>query len=260
MFVLGKLAGFMASAGFLFGFPLLLVLLLSRRRPGFARGLLALVLLTLMAFAALPIGSLLLAPLEERFPPAATLPPEIDGIIVLGGSIDLELSSARGAASLNGAAERITEAVALARRLPRVPVYYSGGNNALRPGAQREAEFAKAIFQSLGLAPDRLTLEPDARTTYENAMRLAELLHPAPGQSWLLVTSASHMPRAVGAFRRAGWSPVPYPVDYRTGGEFAFGGPHLLLELDNLDTALHEWVGLVGYRMLGYTSELVPAP
>lgn len=260
MFVLAKLAGFMASAGFLFGFPLLLVLLWFRVSPHFARRLLALVLLALGSLAVLPLGSLLLAPLEDRFPVPAALPPEVAGIIVLGGSIDLDVSTARGAPALNGAAERVTAAVALARELPRVPVYYSGGNNALVPGTSREAEFAKAVFLELGLAPDRLVLEADARTTYENAMRLAETLHPAPDRSWLLVTSASHMPRAIGAFRRAGWSVIAHPVDYRAARDFEFGGPHLLAELANLDTALHEWVGLVGYRMLGYTSELVPAP
>lgn len=260
MFVLAKIAGFVASAGFLVGFPLLLVLLWFRRRPGLARGLLALELLGLAALAVLPVGSLLLAPLEDRFPPPASLPPAVAGIIVLGGSIDLDVSTARGGPALNGAAERITAAVALARRLPGAPIYFSGGNNQLRPGVGREADFAKAIFLDLGLAPERLILEPDARTTYENAARLAELLHPAPGQQWLLVTSASHMPRAMGAFRRAGWSPTAYPVDYRSDDEFAFREPHLLPELANLDTALHEWVGLVGYRLLGYTDDLVPAP
>ena len=260
MFVLAKIAGFVASSGFLIGFPLLLALLWFRRRPGLARSLLALDLLALVALAMLPIGSLLLVPLEERFLPPATLPADVAGIIVLGGSFDLDVSTARGSPALNGAAERITAAVALARRLPRAPFYFSGGDNRLRPGVGREADFAKAIFLDLGVAPERLILEPDARTTYENAARLAKLLHPAPGQQWLLVTSAAHMPRAMGAFRRAGWSPTAYPVDFRSDGEFALREPHLLPELANLDAALHEWVGLVGYRLLGYTDELVPSP
>lgn len=109
---------------------------------------------------------------------------------------------------------------------------------------------------------DRLILEERSRNTRENARFSAELANPKPGERWLLVTSAWHMPRAVGCFRRAGFPVTAYPVDYRTAGPrdatrfntFASDG---LLEFD---LAVKEWIGLVAYKLAGYTDAWMPGP
>jgi uncharacterized SAM-binding protein YcdF (DUF218 family) len=105
-------------------------------------------------------------------------------------------------------------------------------------------------------------MEGRSRTTYENAAFTRPLIHPAPGERWLLVTSAYHMPRAMGVFRAQGLNLEAYPVDWRTRGWADAKRPFLTLSggLGRLDTAVHEWVGLIGYRLTGRTQELFPAP
>lgn len=260
MFIFGKLVGWLVSVEFLFGLALLIALIFMRSRPRLARTLLVAALLAILALTLLPLGSLLLAPLEDRFPRPAALPSEVAGIVVMGGSFDLPVSGARRTIALNGTAERLTTAVTLARRYPDAKIWFSGGTNELLPDDQLEADEARAFFVEMGIAPDRVVLEAEARTTHENAERLAAMATPEGSGIWLLVTSASHMPRSVGVFRKIGWPVLPYPVDYRTTGRFEIDEPRFLVELGNLDAALHEWVGLVAYRILGYTDALLPAP
>lgn len=222
------------------------------------------------AVSALGIGGLLLAlllpvdrwalrPLEDRFPPREA-PAQVDGVLVLGGAIETDLSSDRGRPSLNGAAERMTEFAALARRHPRARLVFSGGNGLLA-GGEPEAIAALTLLTSLGVPQERLTFEAASRTTWDNAVYSLETLRPRPEENWLLVTSASHMPRAMGAFRRAGWRVVPWPVGYKTrrgGGWLPDSGFSERLGL--LDWAAHEWIGLLAYRALGRSDALFPEP
>ena len=87
-------------------------------------------------------------------------------------------------------------------------------------------------------------------------------MQPKPGERWLLVTSAHHMPRAVGCFRRIGFDVVPYPVDWRSRGAVDLVVPFATVAsgLARTDVAVKEWVGLVVYRLTGKTSELFPGP
>ncbi len=106
-------------------------------------------------------------------------------------------------------------------------------------------------------------LEPRSLSTAQNAAFTRDLLMPQPGQRWLLVTSASHMPRAVGSFRRAGFPVIPYPVGYTTSGlpddywTIRFDASTSLVRAD---VALHEWLGLIAYWLTGRTDALLPGP
>jgi uncharacterized SAM-binding protein YcdF (DUF218 family) len=163
--------------------------------------------------------------------------------------------------SLNAAAERLTTFVALARRYPNAKLVFTGGSGALIPGDAVEADGARMLLESLGVPADRVLFESASRTTYDNALMSRTLALPRDGQTWLLVTSASHMPRSVGAFRRAGWQVQAWPVGYKT---YHMRYPVFSLMLGDkiagVDWAVHEWVGLVAYRLLGRTSALFPAP
>ncbi|WP_244400829.1 YdcF family protein, partial [Aurantimonas manganoxydans] len=139
-----------------------------------------------------------------------------NGIIVLGGAFDTRVARTRGMNELNDAADRVTAGMELAQRYPKAKLLFSGGVAALLEEDIPETEAAEALYRGLGLAPDRLLLDGRARDTFENAVFAKELAQPKPGEVWVLVTSASHMPRAVGCFRVAGFDIVPYPVDYRT--------------------------------------------
>jgi uncharacterized SAM-binding protein YcdF (DUF218 family) len=209
-----------------------------------------------------PIGNALILPLENRFPPWDSSHGPPSGIVVLGGAFENAVSGARNDIALNDAAERMTTAVALALRYPAAKLLFSGGSGQLTLDGPSESELAARLFQGLGISPDRLLLEDRSRDTIENAEFSKALAHPGPGERWLLVTSAHHMPRAVGAFRRAGFPVEPYPVDWRTRGTVDLMRPFAAAAdgLKRTDTAMREWVGLAVYRLTGRIPELFPGP
>jgi uncharacterized SAM-binding protein YcdF (DUF218 family) len=227
------------------------------RRAG--RNILALGVAAAVIVAVLPIGSWLLLPLENRFPTVTQLPDKVDGIVVLGGAVSQHLTRERGQPSLNEAAERMTAFAGLVRRLPGARPVFTGGSAAIFDTELKEAEVARRLFAELGLDVTRITFEDRSRNTYENALYTREVMQPKPGETWLLVTSAFHMPRAYGCFSRVGWKVLPYPVDYMTDGTYRFGlGLSLGGGLNTIEFAIHEWVGLVYYRLRGYTDALFP--
>ena len=221
--------------------------------------LLAFTALAMLAIAVLPLGDWLLAPLEDRFPPLGDPPPVVDGIILLGGAIELRIAANRGKAELNHAADRVMAFTGLARRYPKAKLIFSGGSGSLRDQAYREADFVKPLLAELGRDPDRLLLQGASRNTREDAVYSKALARPRPGEVWLLVTSASHMPRAVGVFRRVGWEVVPVPVDFQTAGSGAW---RLNFDFEKglglVTRGLREWIGLLAYWLWDWTDCLFP--
>jgi uncharacterized SAM-binding protein YcdF (DUF218 family) len=204
----------------------------------------------------------LILPLEQRFPPWSAAQGAPDGIIVLGGAIGPEISATRSEVSLNEAAERMTIMAELAKRIPDVPIVFSGGTGTLIREGPPESEFAAKLFESFGIARHRLRLESESRSTAENALLTAALVKPKASERWLLVTSAYHMPRSIGVFRGAGFTVEAYPVDFRTRGpgDALIPFQSLASGLQRTDTAIREWIGLVAYRLTGQSSALFPAP
>lgn len=163
--------------------------------------------------------------------------------------------------SLNGSAERLTEFVALARRFPAARLVYTGGVASIVRKELTEASAARRILQGLGIGDDRMVFEKGARNTYENALISRALIKPKPGERWILVTSAMHMPRAMGSFRKAGWEAIPYPVDYKTEGRSRFRLRFSLTDgLAMVAIGCKEWLGLAVYRLLGRSDAFFPAP
>ncbi len=262
LFIASKILGFFALPSndmLLMGLIGLVLMRTKSARAG--RRLVAAAIMLLLAFGLLPLGKLLMAPLEERFPPwdAARGPP--DGIVVLGGAIEPEVAE-RPNSGLNEAAERITASASLARTYPAAKILYSGGNNRLAFRGGSEAQVARSLFESLGIPERRLILEDRSRTTAENAAFSRQVAAPKPGERWLLVTSAYHMPRAIGAFRRAGFPVEACPVDYRTPGPGELWIPFASVTagLRRTDIAMREWFGLVTYWLTGRSSALFPSP
>jgi uncharacterized SAM-binding protein YcdF (DUF218 family) len=211
--------------------------------------------------ATVPFGTWLLIPLENRFPTVTALPDRVNGVVVLGGAVRQHITAARGQPALTGAAERMTEFVALARRYPSARLVFTGGSGSLFDQSLKETMVARALFTQLGLDVSRIVFEDRSRNTYENAVMTRELVAPKPGETWLLITSAMHMPRAHGAFAKAGWRVIPYPVDYQTTGIYDWGfGFSLSSGLDGIAYAMHEWIGLVAYRAMGWTDAIFPTP
>lgn len=232
-----------------------------QRLRRWARALLGLTVAAVLIIAATPLGDWLLTPLEARFPAPVAMPARVDGVIALGGAIDTRISASRGRPELTLYADRITTFAALARRYPDAKLIYSGGSASLRDQVHKESDYARALLWDLGLDPERVIFEREARNTHENALNAKNLAKPRDGETWLLVTSAFHMPRSVGVFRRVGWPVISYPVDYFTAstGERHFG-VNLLGGLQRTSTGLKEWIGLAVYRLLGWTDSLFPGP
>jgi uncharacterized SAM-binding protein YcdF (DUF218 family) len=262
-FILSKVLGFFAIASnVVIALGLLGVLLLATRLKRTGRFLTVASLIVLALLGLSPIGNALIIPLEQRFPPWDDTRGPPDGIVVLGGAITPEVSAARNEVALNEAAERVTSAVALARRYPQARIIYSGGTGALVYPEGSEAVFAVRIFDSLGIPPERIIAEEQSRNTVENAVFSLLLAMPRPGERWLLVTSGYHMPRAMGVFRQAGFPVEAYPVDWRTRGPQDALRPFPTLSggLERADTAVHEWIGLVVYWLTGRSAGLFPGP
>ena len=222
-----------------------------------------LVIASFLLFIALglsPIGIAGVVLLEERFPPWDASRGAPDGIIVLGGTIDPEISTVRGSIAIMGAAERVTVIAQLARRYPDARIVFTGGSAGLF-GGPPEAAFVVRLFESFGIPPARVIIEDRARNTEENARFTKALVNPKPPERWLLVTSASHMPRAIGVFRKADFPVEAYPVDWRTRGwrDVTWSGS-LLSGVMWANGAAYEWIGLLVYRLTGRTSEFFPGP
>lgn len=262
-FVLSKTLGIaLLPVNLLVELGILSLLLMLTRFAALGRKLAVttLVLLALTAFS--PLGNLLLYPLESRFPawdPSRGAP---DGIIVLGGSVDTDLSAAHRTPVVSHAADRMLAPAELARRYPNARIVFTGGTANLVSTEAREADYSAPILENLGIPKERLILERDSRNTWENAIFTKQLVTPKPGERWLLVTSAFHMPRSMGVFRKAGFDVEAYPVDWRMGGRdalFAFTR-NAADGLGKTDIAVREWIGLLAYRLMGRTGELLPGP
>jgi uncharacterized SAM-binding protein YcdF (DUF218 family) len=223
---------------------------------------LASVSVTLLLICGLfPIGPLLTHVLESRFPPWDSSRGAPDGIVVLGGAISPNLSQDHGTPIVGGDAGRIIAIAKLARAFPNARIIYTSGDASLLGDEPDEAQFLLPLLDDFGIARDRVTLERRSRNTAENAAFSKAIAKPEPGERWLLVTSAQHMPRAIGCFRQAGFPVEAYPVAWHTGTAIdLWPGLQIGGHLAWLDSAMHEWIGLVVYRMTGRTSALLPSP
>jgi uncharacterized SAM-binding protein YcdF (DUF218 family) len=231
-------------------------LLGSRGQRG--RGLVAAVAAALLLVAVLPVGRWALMPLEARFP-TPILPADVDGLILLGGAIDARIVDGHAEPTVNAAADRLFAFTALARRYPRARLLLTGGEAAIVPSGYNEADLSRDLLIEEGIDPGRIVVEARSRNTIENAIYSRTLVEPQPGETWVLVTSAAHMPRAIGCFRHAGWPVIAFPADFR-GGDGGWWDFALVQHLGLLELATKEWLGLVGYRVFGRIDTVFPGP
>jgi uncharacterized SAM-binding protein YcdF (DUF218 family) len=257
-----KILWFLAQPGTIILLFLLLGLLLSfSKRRMLSRMMLIVAALILILCGYTSIGYVTMRPLEEVFPrPPA--PASVTGIIVLGGGMDAEINAIRFGYELNRSGDRFVEALRLARLYPEAKILISGGAGYMYPGGDTEAAAGTRFFADFGIAPTRIVQEDASRNTEENAQLTRETLNPQPGDTWLLVTSAYHMPRSVGLFRKVGFPVTPWPTDYFTAGNETFG-----LRFDQpaenfsvATRAMREWVGLAAYTFTGKIDTLLPRP
>lgn len=222
-----------------------------------ARGFTIVGLVFILLVGLLPIGEMLMRPLENRFPadPAVIAP---SGIIILGGGEDGKAMQATGLPGVNEAGDRFLFGMALARKYPDAAVLLTGGSGQILGEGISGAEIARHIFVGGAIEEARLRLEGQSRNTAENAVYSLAFVENRTGP-WILVTSAFHMPRAVGSFCAAGWhNLVPYPVDFRGVGDLELGWD-LGTRLTKLNIGLKEWIGIIAYRVTGRIDSLWPS-
>jgi uncharacterized SAM-binding protein YcdF (DUF218 family) len=257
-FALSKTLGFfVVPTNLIAGLALLGLALMILRRP--AGKLISILALGAFLIAGLsPLGNMLLTPLEQRFP-GMQFPDRVDGIIVLGGSYDTQIRSYLSTIVLGEDTEPMALIASLAHRYPEAKIIFSGGSEARTLGPS-EAAIARQFFISFGVDPDRILVEDRSRNTEENAQFTSRVIQPAPGSVWLLVTSAYHMPRAAGTFRKTGFNVIGFPAGWRTHGWRDFNWPEKTVteNLRRVDIATREWLGLTIYKLFGYSNAWFP--
>jgi uncharacterized SAM-binding protein YcdF (DUF218 family) len=235
-----------------------LLTLLRRRRLGLVMGAFGLLLFGASSFTTL--GMLMIAPLEGRFVRPEVLPTSVDHIVMLGGATAGRVSTRRQIAELTEAGDRLTGTLWLAKLYPEARIVLSGGTGLLIADGEPEAETAARFFADHGIARERLVLEGESRNTDENAELTRLMLGDNPG-AVVLVTSAFHMPRSVGLFRKVGIEVVAWPTDYRSGGDegVGFDIANPVLNITTTGVAMKEWIGLMVYHWTGRIDDLLPA-
>jgi len=264
-FSLSKILWFVTSPGSMILLAVLVstVLLFIPRFQRLARPLLVFTVAVMMIIAVTPVGRVLFQVLENRFPMVemTALPEKIDGIIVLGGVINPVLSKSRGQLAIGSAVERITAMAELQLRYPDAKIIFSGGSGNIFNQQVKEADFVAPLLKQLGMDVSKVIFENQSRNTVENAANSIKLAGLVKGQTWIMVTSAFHVPRSMGVFRNIGWDVVPYPVDFGAAQDQTFDlGFDLTQGLNYLGTSLHEVLGLIFYKLAGKTNEFFPSP
>ena len=223
--------------------------LLFRRRIAARRFALAAGVLFLLA-GVFPLQNILLRQLENQYPRAGW-PARVDGVVILGGGLDWKVLQSRGVPAPEAGTARLLSGYEVARRYPGAKVIFAGGSSEIGSAEMSEAQGARYFFDQMGLDPKRLILEQGSRNTYENILLARQIAKPRPGQVWLLATSALHMPRAMGVARKLGWAIQPWPTDYLTTPSGVSGYFQYTSNLNRIDMAVHEWLGLLVYRLTG---------
>ena len=237
------------------------VLAFWRRRRFLGRFFVTAAILLPLIYGIIPLSSQPLRFIENRIKPADLADRQIDGIIVLGGFTgDGFVAESRGQANLGSAAERFTAALQWHQKFPSKPLVFSGFSERLLPDGANEADIVKQLLNNLAIDQTHILFENKSRNTYENALYSYGLMAPTPGSHWILITSAAHMPRAIGSFRAVGWSGIlGNPVDYQTPETGYSRYWDIEHGIGLIGAALHEYSGLLVYWLSGRSTAFLPS-
>ena len=253
-FYIAKVANYLLETLYILSFFLLILIFLilftnfKKLTIFFAKFLLILFLF----FGYTPFSNFLLNKIEDFIKPSKYPVQQLTGIIILGGSFDLVLESKeRNEVLLNSSAERLTKALEIYKKNPRLLILFSGASNKIKPIGWTESDMAKKFFLEQGVRSENLILENKSRNTFENIIYSKDIIKTNKG-TWGLITSASHMPRSYFGFKRQGLILEPISVDYNTGTSSIFWiNFDIKKGLENWNIILHEVVGISYYKITG---------
>jgi len=217
-------------------------------------------LILILFFGIVPVGPLALTWLEKQYTVPNVLPQKIDGVIVLGGGFESHLTQISGHIVANDNVDRVFCFVEIAKKHPQAKLVFSGGQgDILHPDAMESLD-ARLFFHLVGLGSANILYETQSRNTYENAYYTKEMVKPKAGENWVLVTSAFHMPRAVGIFEELDWKIIPYQCDPKTDGKYTLVGglPNVTANFSALNIAVKEIIGLIVYNLTGKSAFIIP--
>ncbi|MBC05603.1 YdcF family protein [Thalassospira sp.] len=239
------------------------LLILKRTRRFAIGGLIALTGASLL-ITVIPVGTMLSRTLETRFEQPDLTNVNFAGAVTLSGSLYPKSYLERGEMNVRYSADRIFAMLRMASLYPDKPVLFTGGDGNLAERGFSEAVVLENWLNDSGLKTPNMYFEAQSRNTHENATKSLEMVYrewpELARKPWVLITSAQHMPRAVGAFRQAGWNVIPYPVDRFTSDELHLASLNVSGAIKSLGRALREWVGLTAYYWTGRTDAWFPGP
>ena len=213
------------------------------------------VFIALISF--LPIGSYLIYNIEKEYHSYIKPPDQVDGILILGGATNPQLYNEYDQISLNSSSERLVESVFIIKKFDKAKVIFSGGSGILNRPDFDHAQVAKSFYKKIGIEIDKIIFEDNSRNTYENITYSKKIANPKINENWLLITSASHMKRALLIAEKNNWKLIPYAVDFKNIKNFKLiPNLKLLKNLNLFQQGLHEWLGLVSYYLMGRTNKI----
>lgn len=236
---------FISPSGFISIFLLVgLAAMIHRRIRRVGQVCLAVGALIYLVLSLGPVSYMLLQPLEfqyDAYDPGSQSA-EAGFIVVMAGyALDMEyypLSSKANAASTF----RIVEAFQIWRADPSRRIVVSG--------YEEVPEIMTRVLAGMGVPEDRIIVDDQSVNSYASGKNVEKTIR---GEQFILVTSAGHMPRCMGVFRKLGMDPIPAPTDFQAGKDpFSAGYAPTIEHLRFSEMALHEYVGILWYRLRGY--------
>ncbi|HPF78830.1 MAG TPA: YdcF family protein [Alphaproteobacteria bacterium] len=208
----------------------------------------------------LPIGYNMVVFLENQYERPDPMPDKVDGIIVLGGAFNSGVSEKRGMMAANGNINRMIDFVDLMKKYPKATAIFAGGTGNIYNPERKEADDAKAFLEMMGISLKNVIFERQSRNSYENIKFSQDLVKPKNGETWILVTSAFHMGRSMGVFKKLNWDVIAYPSGPKTTGEYILMPQPLGVSgsFYMLSTALKEFIGSAIYYFSGKSAFLFP--
>jgi uncharacterized SAM-binding protein YcdF (DUF218 family) len=209
-----------------------------------------LVLILFLFLGYSPLSNFLLSKIEDYIQTSKYPVQQLTGVIVLGGSFNSGLESKeRNEISLNSSSERLTKALEIYKKNPRILILFSGFSNEIIPKGWNESDMAKKFFLDQGVKIDNLIFENQSRNTFENINYSKNIIANYKG-TWGLITSANHMPRSFFTFKKQGLILEPISVDYKTGTSRMFWiNFDISSGLNNWNIIFHEVIGIAYYKV-----------
>jgi len=207
-------------------------------------------LILFLFFGYSPLSNFLLSKMEDYIQPSKYPVQQLTGVVILGGSFNSGVDSTeRNQVSLNNFAERLTKALEIYKKNPKILILFSGYSKELKPQGWNESDMAKKFFLDQGVKIDNLIFENQSRNTFENIKYSKDIIANYKG-TWGLITSANHMPRSFFAFKKQGLILEPISVDYKTGTSPMFWiNFDISSGLSNWKIILHELIGISYYKI-----------